>query len=77
MNSPLETAVCQWRELGLIRNRRLGEGDKGDTGSTTENITTTNTKNKRRKKQTKTGNTAATRVSNKQLFPVVTKQKQM
>ena len=54
MISPLETAVRQWRELGLLRNRRSGEGETGDTtGSTTENITTTTTKNKRRKKTDK------------------------
>jgi hypothetical protein len=53
MNSPLETTVRQWLELGLLRNRRLGEGDTGDTGSTTENITTTTTKKKRRKKTDK------------------------
>ena len=49
MVSPLETAVCQWRELGLLRNRRSGEGER-DTGSTTENITTQTTKKKQRKK---------------------------
>ena len=54
MVSPLETAVRQWRELGLLRNRRSGEGDAGDTtGSTTEKITTTTTKKKRRKKTDK------------------------
>ena len=53
MVSPLETAVCQWRDLGLIRNCLLGEGDTGDTGSITENITTTTTKKKKKKKTDK------------------------
>jgi len=46
MVSPLETAVRQWRELGLLRNRRSGEGER-DTGSTT-----TQTTNKKRRKKT-------------------------
>jgi hypothetical protein len=52
MVSPLETAVRQWRELGLIQNRRSGEGGTGDTTGT---ITNTNSpsKTKRRKKTDK------------------------
>ena len=53
MNSPLETTVRQWLELGLLRNRRSGGGDTGDTGTTSKNTSTKNNNKKRRKKTDK------------------------
>jgi hypothetical protein len=52
MVSPLETAVRQWRELGLLQNRHLGEGGTRDTkGTITDNKSPSKTK--RRKKTDK------------------------
>ncbi len=49
MISPLETAVRQWRELGLLPNRHSGERE---TGNNTGNNITTENKNKKRRKKT-------------------------
>ena len=48
MISPLQAAVQQWRELGLLKNRHTGE-----TGAHAEGSATTEHPQKKRKKKTK------------------------
>jgi hypothetical protein len=59
MISPLQAAVQQWRELGLLKNRHTGE-----TGAHAEGSATTEHPQKKRRKKQKKINTEIKRERN-------------